>query len=165
MAYEVSRRSFLKGAAALAVATAASGLLTACGGGKGDDGVTVGKYKVYFDKPEYGTSNLQGNYVKVPLKIECIKTDYLDTARKFSNTFSATVAGKSLTLTNGDEKINNMKKGDKYSYTPCFTAEDALFQKASSGAELVHLKIDLYDTTAEFEVNLNTASVKLIVVK
>ena len=35
MVYEVSRRSFLKGAAALAVATAASGLLTACGGGKG----------------------------------------------------------------------------------------------------------------------------------
>lgn len=34
MGYEVSRRSFLKGAAALAVATAASGLLTACGGGK-----------------------------------------------------------------------------------------------------------------------------------
>ena len=33
MGYEVSRRSFLKGAAALAVATAASGLLTACGGG------------------------------------------------------------------------------------------------------------------------------------
>lgn len=29
MGYEVSRRSFLKGAAALAVATAASGLLTA----------------------------------------------------------------------------------------------------------------------------------------
>ena len=36
MVYEVSRRSFLKGAAALAVATAASGLLTACGGGKGE---------------------------------------------------------------------------------------------------------------------------------
>ena len=43
MAYEVSRRSFLKGAAALAVATAASGLLTACGGGKGD-GYTIGEY-------------------------------------------------------------------------------------------------------------------------
>ena len=39
MGYEVSRRSFLKGAAALAVATAASGLLTACGGGKGDSGL------------------------------------------------------------------------------------------------------------------------------
>ena len=46
MAYEVSRRSFLKGAAALAVATAASGLLTACGGGKGD-GYTIGEYTVY----------------------------------------------------------------------------------------------------------------------
>lgn len=34
MEYEVSRRSFLKGAAALAVATAASGLLTACGGAR-----------------------------------------------------------------------------------------------------------------------------------
>ena len=50
MAYEVSRRSFLKGAAALAVATAASGLLTACGGGKEDNGFTlkVEDYKVYF---------------------------------------------------------------------------------------------------------------------
>ena len=51
MVYEVSRRSFLKGAAALAVATAASGLLTACGGGKNDSGFTIGKYKVYFDSP------------------------------------------------------------------------------------------------------------------
>ena len=41
MVYEVSRRSFLKGAAALAVATAASGLLTACGGGKEDNGFTL----------------------------------------------------------------------------------------------------------------------------
>ena len=41
MAYEVSRRSFLKGAAALAVATAASGLLTACGGGKGSSAAII----------------------------------------------------------------------------------------------------------------------------
>ena len=51
MAYEVSRRSFLKGAAALAVATAASGLLTACGGGKNDSGFTIGKYKVFLQMP------------------------------------------------------------------------------------------------------------------
>ena len=53
MGYEVSRRSFLKGAAALAVATAASGLLTACGGGKGD-GYTIGEYTVYLSLEGYG---------------------------------------------------------------------------------------------------------------
>lgn len=46
MAYEVSRRSFLKGAAALAVATAASGLLTACGGGKDNAGFAIGDYRI-----------------------------------------------------------------------------------------------------------------------
>lgn len=56
MAYEVSRRSFLKGAAALAVATAASGLLTACGGGKGD-GYTIGEYTVYLSLQSYGWMN------------------------------------------------------------------------------------------------------------
>ena len=46
MAYEVSRRSFLKGAAALAVATAASGLLTACGGGKDD--AALGSFLCFY---------------------------------------------------------------------------------------------------------------------
>ena len=51
MAYEVSRRSFLKGAAALAVATAASGLLTACGGGGGGStGGGSGSNSVVRDK-------------------------------------------------------------------------------------------------------------------
>ena len=60
MAYEVSRRSFLKGAAALAVATAASGLLTACGGGKGD-GYTIGEYTVYLSLQSYGWMNEKKN--------------------------------------------------------------------------------------------------------
>ena len=132
MAYEVSRRSFLKGAAALAVATAASGLLTACGGGKEDNGFTVGKYKVYFDSPDFGTSDAQGNHFIEPnLKIECIKTDYLDTARDFDKVFSAKIGETNLTLYNRNDKINNMKKGDKYSYAPHFvTKDDALYQKA-----------------------------------
>lgn len=106
MAYEVSRRSFLKGAAALAVATAASGLLTACGGGKNDSGFTIGKYKVYFDSPDFGTSDAQGNHFFEPnLKIECIKTDYLDTARDFDKVFSAKIGETNLTLYNKDDKI------------------------------------------------------------
>ena len=60
MGYEVSRRSFLKGAAALAVATAASGLLTACGGGKGD-GCTIGEYTVYLSLQSYGWMNEKKN--------------------------------------------------------------------------------------------------------
>lgn len=162
MAYEVSRRSFLKGAAALAVATAASGLLTACGGGKGDSGFTIGKYKVYFDTPEYGTNNVQGNYLKTPMKIECLKTDYMDTARKFSDTFSVKISEKELPLTNGDEKIKNMKKGDKSSYVPCFTLNDSQWKEVNNG-EVVYLTINLYGDKAVFEVSLKNQTIKYTV--
>lgn len=162
MAYEVSRRSFLKGAAALAVATAASGLLTACGGGKEDNGFTIGKYKVYFDSPDFGTSDAQGNHFIEPnLKIECIKTDYLDTARDFDKVFSAKIGETNLTLYNRNDKINNMKKGDKYSYAPHFvTKDDALYQKAVNGEALIYLTIDLYGDKATFEVNLKDKTIK-----
>lgn len=162
MAYEVSRRSFLKGAAALAIATAASGLLTACGGGKGDSGFTIGKYKVYFDSPDFGTSDAQGNhFIEPSMKIECIKTDYLDTAREFSKTFTAKIGETEITLSNKDEKINNMKKGDKFSYAPHFITKDgALYQKAANGEALVYLTIDLYGDKATFDINLKDKTIK-----
>lgn len=62
MVYEVSRRSFLKGAAALAVATAASGLLTACGGGKEDNGFAIGDYRISGGAVEYWNADSQGRY-------------------------------------------------------------------------------------------------------
>ena len=165
MAYEVSPRGFLKAAAVLAGATAASGLLTACGGGKGDSGFTIGKYKVYFDSPDFGTSDAQGNHFFEPnMKIECIKTDHFDTAREFDKTFSAKIGETELTLSNKDEKINNMKKGDKYSYAPHFiTKDDALYQKAVNGDVLVHLTINLYGDKATFDVNLKDKTIKYTV--
>lgn len=105
-------RSFLKGAAALAAATAASGLLTACGGGKNDSGFTIGKYKVYFDSPDFGTSDAQGNhFIEPSMKIECIKTDRFDGSRKFSKTFYAKIGDTELALSNGDKEINNHEEG------------------------------------------------------
>ena len=165
MAYEVSRRSFLKGAAALAAATAASGLLTACGGGKNDSGFTIGKYKVYFDSPDFGTSDAQGNhFIEPSMKIECIKTDRFDGSRKFSKTFYAKIGDTELALSNGDKEVNNMKKGDKFSYAPHFiTKDDALYQKAVSGQALVYLTINLYGDTATFEVNLKDKTIKYTV--
>ena len=165
MAYEVSRRSFLKGAAVLAVTTAASGLLTGCGGGKDDGGFTIGKYKVYFDTLDFGTSDAHGNhYFEPKLKIECLKTDYLDTARSFDKVFSAKIGETSLTLSNNDDKINNMKKGDKYSYVPHFiTQDDALYQKAVKGEVLVQLTIDMYGDKETFDVNLKDKTIKYTV--
>ncbi len=61
MAYEVSRRNFLKGAAAMTVAAAASTLLAGCSGNDGNDvpdpnTVTLGDYKVKVKSTGFGQS-------------------------------------------------------------------------------------------------------------
>ena len=166
MAYEVSRRSFLKGAAVLAVATAASGLLTGCGGGSDKDpDFTIGNYKVYFGNLDFGQSDAKGNhFIEPTLKIECMKTNIMHTSKKFSSVFSAKVGSTTLNLLNDDESIKKMTKGDKFQYAPHFvTTDDALYAKLKNGEETVKLTIDLYGDSATFEVNLKNNTIKYTV--
>ena len=166
MAYEVSRRSFLKGAAALAVATAASGLLTACGGGKDDSGFVLkgDDYKVYFSSPDCGTSVTQNNcYAQMNLKMERITKvlNPLPSSTKYSEIFSAKIGDTSISLSNGSDSVKKLSKGESVSCAPRFVTEDkALFEKATSGNALVYLTVKMGGDSTVFEVNLKTNTIK-----
>lgn len=164
MAYEVSRRSFLKGAAALAVATAASGLLTACGGGKGDNGFTLkgDDYKVYFSDPTWGTMENTTNYVQMELRMERITKvlNPLPSSTKYSAIFSAKIGDDPIDLANGSDTVKKLSKNDSVVCTPRFNTTKDLFTKATNGEELVYLTIKMGGDATEFEINLKTKTVK-----
>lgn len=154
MAYEVSRRSFLKGAAALAAATAASGLLTACGGGKNDDGFTMGNAKVYFGKMNYGID--EGNktyYITPDVKILAYRDDLKSV--KFGELFSAKVGSESLTLENKSSSTGRLKKGSAKDYLPRLTTTDPeLYKAVKSGEKTLDLTITLSGSKMVFSMNL-----------
>lgn len=166
MAYEVSRRSFLKGAAALAVATAASGLLTACGGGKEDNGFTLkgDDYKVYFSDADCTYSTTYKNYnVQLDMQLERITKviNPLASSTDYDKVFSAKIGDKSLTLANKTDSVKKLSKGEKWRCTPKFTTEDKdLFEKATNGTELLYLTITMGKENTTFEVNLKTNTIK-----
>lgn len=90
MAETMTRRTFLKGAAAAAVAVSLAG----CGGGS-----TVGEFRVYFnDKPTFGWMD-SGNYGLVTLKIG-IKgvQNGITFSKKYSDVFSAEAGGQKLAI-------------------------------------------------------------------
>lgn len=167
MAYQVSRRSFLKGAAALAVATAASGLLTGCGGGKNDSGFTLkgDDYKVYFSDSEWGTIENSNYYMQMNLKMERITKvlNPLPSSTKYSEIFSAKIgdADAGIKLTNGDETVKKLSKNDSVVCVPRFVTDNkTLFDKATNGEELVYLTIKMGGDSTVFEINLKTKTIK-----
>ena len=166
MAYEVSRRSFLKGAAALAAATAVSGLLTACGGGKNDSGFTLkgDNYKVYFSDADctYSTTNNIYN-VQLDMQIERITKamNPLASSSDYGDVFSAKIGDQKLDIANPKETVKKLSKGEKERCTPKFTTESKdVYDKATSGAELMYLTIKLNGDSTVFEINLKTNTIK-----
>lgn len=167
MAYEVSRRSFLKGAAALAAATAASGLLTACGGGKNDAGVVVGDYKLYFEDLKYGRDDSEKVYYITPT-IQVKREDGKGIRSvKYRDAFQkAQIDKQELKLSNGTETFGPLSKKEKAYCKPRFTLTDeAVYNNAVNNGTPVQLTIVLSGKEALFEVNVKTGSVKLVVVK
>lgn len=154
MAYEVSRRSFLKGAAALAAATAASGLLTACGGGKNDDGFTMGDAKVYFGKMSYGINEDTKTYFIIPdVKILAYRDDLKSV--KFEKLFSAKVGDEPLTLENKSSSTDKLKKGSAKDYLPKLTTKNSsLYEAVKSGTKTLDLTITLSGSKMVFSMNL-----------
>ena len=154
MAYEVSRRSFLKGAAALAVATAASGLLTACGGGKDDGGFAIGdNFKVYFGTLDFGTSDANGkNYIDVKVKVECTETKKWVSSKKLSDVFVP--ADANVELYNKNETFEKMTRGDMRTYEPHFVMSDDLYKQYMDGKKDFCMTINLYGEKSTFNVNL-----------
>ena len=97
MAETMTRRTFLKGAAAAAVAVSLAG----CGGGS-----TVGEFRVYFNgNPEFGWM-ISGDYgfVKLNIGIKGVENG-ITFSKKYSDVFSAEVHGQQLALQNGSTGI------------------------------------------------------------
>ena len=163
MAYEVSRRSFLKGAAALAAATAASGLLTACGGGKNDDGFTMGDAKVYFGETDYGINEATKTYFIIPdVKILAYRGDLKKV--KFEKLFSAKVGDEPLTLENKSNSTDNLKKGSSKDYLPKLTTTNSsLYEAVKSGEKTLDLTITLSGSKMVFSMNLRENKVTVTV--
>ena len=158
MAYEVSRRSFLKGAAALAIATAASGLLTGCGG-KDNSGMAIGDYRVNSGAMDYYGPNSSGQYVvETTFKIKATKTNWVQAFKnlfkdkKYSSVFSADC----MNLLNGDVVFDSMAfKDDEVTCTPKFyTMQKDVYDKLVSGEEKLKLTITLGNSSRVFDVDV-----------
>lgn len=163
MAYEVSRRSFLKGAAALAVATAASGLLTACGGGS-NTGFAVGDYRISGGKVEYYRADSQGRYT-----IETTVTIKRTSSKSWTEWFSVfqnkdyadVFSAEKMKLLNGDVKFESLGKNDEVVCTPRFyTTDETQFNKFVNGDELMKLKIELArNQSSTFNVDVKNKTI------
>ena len=155
MAYEVSRRSFLKGAAALAVATAASGLLTACGGGKGD-GYTIGEYTVYLSLQSYGWMNEKKNpygFVIPEVNIKGKKSGFNN--KSYKEMFALKV---------GDVEFKHVTliQGKRADCLPKFTTTDeTAYNAAISGEKTLEFSITLSGQTQTFVVDLKNKKITL----
>lgn len=168
MAYEVSRRSFLKGAAVLAVATAASGLLTGCGGGKDDGGVVIGDYKVYFEGLKSGyeiSKDSKAYYVEPTVRIKRMEGNGWRSTHYEDVFTSAKVKDKTLELSNKTDSFGPLDKKQEALCKPRFTTQDEATYNSAANGELVYFTIVLSKKEALFETNLKTGTVKLIVVK
>ena len=160
MGYEVSRRSFLKGAAALAVATAASGLLTACGGGKGD-GYTIGEYTVYLSLQSYGWMNEKKNpygFVIPGVNIKGKKSGFNN--KSYKEMFALKVGDVEFKL--DENKHVTLIQGKRADCLPKFTTTDeTAYNAAISGEKTLEFSITLSGQTQTFVVDLKNKKINL----
>ena len=172
MAYEVSRRNFLKGAAAMTVAAAASTLLAGCDGNGGSPApdpntITLGDYKVKVTlKDNDQVKNIKGtgaNEKVVETVSPTVSVSYTGvgfTGLAFKDVFSATVGDKDMDLNNKSNMIvskdfgnlNNMVSSF-VSYKPEFQIDDKdLIAQYESGKAVIKLKVVLDKETAVFTI-------------
>lgn len=150
MAETMTRRTFLKGAAAAAVAVSLAG----CGGGS-----TVGEFRVYFnDKPTFGWMD-SGSYGLVTLKIG-IKgvQNGITFSKKYSDVFSAEAGGQKLAMQNGSTGIiwQGTTKDCDLEFT---TTDKALYEALRDGVQTLDLTITLSTVSRLFVLDLKNKTV------
>lgn len=150
MAETMTRRTFLKGAAAAAVAVSLAG----CGGGS-----TVGEFRVYFnDKPTFGWM-ISGDYgfVKLNIGIKGVENG-ITFSKKYSDVFSAEVNGQKLELQNGSTGIlwQGSTKDCKLEFR---IADKETVDALASGAQTLDLTITLSTVSRLFVLDLKNKTV------
>lgn len=173
MAYEVSRRNFLKGAAAMTVAAAASTLLAGCSGNGGNDvpaanEVVLGDYRVRVSLTDTDQSKLENGIGENSIVTGSVKpTVYISyagagfTGLTFGDVFSATMGEKNMTLTNKGSWILSKDFGNlsgmvnKFvSYKPEFQIKDKdVLAQYLSGKTVMKMKVTLDKETAVFTID------------
>ena len=155
MAETMTRRTFLKSAAAAAVAVSLSGVLAGCK----DNGSTVGEFRVYFtDAPVFGWLN-SNNYGFVTLKIG-IKgvQNGVTFSKKYSDVFSAEVNGKKLAMDKDSTGI--LWQGSTKDCEPKFTIADrTMYDALVNGEQTMNLTITLSTVPKTFVLNLKNKTV------
>ena len=150
MAETMTRRTFLKGAAAAAVAVSLAG----CGGGS-----TVGEFRVYFNgNPEFGWM-ISGDYgfVKLKIGIKGVQNG-ITFSKKYSDVFSAEAGGQKLAMENGSTGIiwQGTTKDCDLEFT---TTDKALYEALRDGAQTLDLTITLSMVSRLFVLDLKNKTV------
>ncbi len=150
MAETMTRRTFLKGAAAAAVAVSLAG----CGGGS-----TVGEFRVYFNgNPEFGWM-ISGDYgfVKLNIGIKGVENG-ITFSKKYSDVFSAEAGGQKLAMKNGSTGIiwQGTTKDCDLEFT---TTDKALYEALRDGVQTLDLTITLSTVSRLFVLDLKNKTV------
>ena len=149
MANEITRRKFIKGAAAVAIAVSLSGC--------GDTGYDVGEFRIYFaGKPAYGWMDSDNTgFVRLNINMKGIKNT-LTLNRSFGEVFQAKAQDKTLELENRNSKINILQ-GLTQNCTLTFklNAEDReLYNALCAGEEPLLLTVTLSAQSRQFALVL-----------
>lgn len=149
MANEITRRNFIKGAAAAAIAVSLSGC--------GDTGYDVGEFRIYFaGKPAYGWMDSDNTgFVRLNINVKGTKNT-LTLNRSFGEVFQAQVQNKTLELENKSDKINILQGlTQKCTLTFKVKAEDReLYNALCAGNEPMVLTVTLSAQNRQFALTL-----------
>lgn len=157
----LSRRTFLKGTAAMVAAASVSVLLTGCN--EGYAGATVGEYRIELKdvapSSKGSWTESQGFRVNVTFKIRNVEAGM--GTKTYGDIFkAATIDGKSLTLENPNTWIFTAQGiWSDAEVTPCFMTQDAaLYSKLINGEAPLVLSIRLSGQVVQCTINYKNKS-------
>ena len=111
MAEKMTRRTFMKSAAAAAVAVSLSGMLAGCGGGQAQDEVQIGAFtaKVYNAKAFWvgGTGTGSSNYITATARLTLDTKNSTFVSQQYQGMFVGTIGDSALSTDapNGSDSL------------------------------------------------------------
>lgn len=152
MAEKMTRRTFLKGAAAAAAAVSLSGMLAGCGA---DNGYDVGEFRIYFNgNPVYGWLDSEGHgFVQFNIGLKGVQNG-ITFNKKYSEIFAAQVnEQQKFALQNGETGI--MWQGSTTKCSPYFVIEDKdVYTALCNGEQPLQLTVTLSTVSRTFVFDL-----------
>ncbi len=152
MAEKMTRRTFLKGTAAAAIAVSLSGVLAGCGE---DNGYDVGEFRVYFNgSPVYGwLDSEEYGFVQFDIGLKGVQNG-VTFNKKYSEIFAAEGnEDQKFDLQNGETGI--MWQGSTTKCSPYFIVSDkTVYESLLKGEQPLQLTITLSTVSRSFVFDL-----------